>query len=894
MRRVSRSILLTFSVASLVGCGDRDLRPLTPCTTSGASGNVPIQSLKNVDLVFLVDNSNSMASEQQKLRNEFPSMIRALMTGDVTGPGGVPDNVPDGPAVESLRVAVITSDMGVLGVGATTADGNPIQNCGAGNTLTAAQRFAKAHYGDDGIFRTEQHSLVQDAPSVPVGVDCDSDGDGTGDNDDVDDTVAVARLPAYLTFDNAGGDPLDTPAEMAELTEFNRRVSCLTNVGVSGCVFEQQLESLLKAITPASEVPEGGAFHTAAGEETLHGSGHGDDAATNDADMDGDGIGWFRDDSLLALVMVSDEDDCSANNPLMFDLRTTTPAPWNQDGTDAAAKAQTRCTRFENEGLWPVERYIKGFIARRSLSPGAFVFAAITGVPEDLTNEVISLPNQDPIVEGTDNLQAILDDSRMQYSYVNNMAVPGGSLAFACEHFDDNFAVTVHADAANASTTLANVTVTNVAATPSSKTATANVTSGSTTLALVNMTISGQTPEEGMTVTGANIPAGAIIVGAGLNAGTVDPDDYTVTISQAATGTGTGDTITIGANFGPAVGNFVFGAGVPAGTRVSAVTGVGPYTVTLNNAVTTAANADIEIKPRDVEAVPARRAVRVAQGLISEPYFSNATIQSICVDSFRPAVQRIIALIQQNLRGSCLPRTLIRNAANEVNCDVFVTMPPNVSCSDPSLNGAYEPTAVRTVAAPDNSGDADLLLEVCTMLQVPVTAADRATGVGPTVSNGWFYDDYTADADACGTSTAYRVSFTEGDTPPQGARMAFSCAQPVPDGDLSIDLNSACVDMSGVASPAPAAGQSCVFPSAEAGDAFALRYNLLNREFTYATTTGASSRFNCEFDSNTCQIACETDAQCPGGFVCYDDPNDDDTQQAGMQTFCVNPVCGTD
>lgn len=887
MRRVSRSILLTFSVASLVGCSDRDLRPLTPCTTSGASGNVPIQSLKNVDLVFLVDNSNSMASEQQKLRNEFPSMIRALMTGDVTGPGGVPDNVPDGPAVESLRVAVITSDMGVLGVGSGDAStGTPIQNCGA--TLVGAARYARAQYGDDGIFRTRQNTLVADPPGVPVGVSCDSDGDGTGDADGMDDTVAVARLPAYLTFDNPGGDPLDTAPEMAELTEFNRRVSCLTNVGVSGCVFEQQLEALLKAITPAGDAPEGGAFYSAAGEEAAHGVGHGDDPLTNDADMDGDGVGWFRDDSLLALVMVSDEDDCSANNRLMFDLNANV-APWNQDMPDQFVKSQTRCPRFENEGLWPVERYIKGFIARRSLSPGAFVFAAITGVPEDLTDEVISLPNQDPVVEGTDNLQAILDDTRMQYNYVANGAVAGATIAFACEHFDDNFAVTVHADAANASTSLVNVTVTDVAATPTSKMATAGVTNASATLTNFVMAVPGQTPEEGMSVTGTNIPAGAVIVSSSPVTGTPAVDDFNVTISAPATGTGAATALTIGANLGPAVGHFAFGTGIPAGTRVSAVSGSNPYTITLSQAVTTAANADIQLMPRDVEAVPARRAVRVAQGLVSEPYFSNATIQSICVDSFRPAVQRIIALIQQNLRGSCLPRPLIRNAANEVNCDVFVTMPPNVSCADPSLNGAYEQTAVRTAVAPDNAGDADGLLDVCTMLQVPVTAADKTSDAAPTSSNGWFYDDYTVDSESCGVSTAYRVSFTEGDTPPQGARMSFSCAQPVPDGDLEIDLNSAC---STAGNPAP--GASCVFSSTDAGDAFALRYNLLNREFTYATTAGSPSRFNCEFDSNTCQIACETDAQCPGGFVCYDDPNDDDSQQAGMTTFCVNPVCGTD
>jgi len=901
MRGVSRSILLTLFVAPLlpaIGCSDRDLRPLTPCTTSGASGNVPIQQLKNVDLVFMVDNSNSMASEQRKLRAEFGEMIYVLTTGD-TNHDFDTDDPEDGPPVESLRIAVITSDMGVLGAGNGTA--SILQNCGSGPANHPAgggfaqSQFEDSFYGDDGKFQRTGHTVVADAPTVPaiVAVNCDVDGTPG------DDTVPPAgvTLPDYLTF-AAGGAITDT--------EFSRRVSCLTNVGVNGCVFEQQLEAMLKAITPSTEVPEGGAFYTAPGDEAARGVGHGDDSFNNPAP------GWFRDDSLLALVMVSDEDDCSATTPEMFNFGSTVP-PFNEDSanqTTAQTRSQTRCTRFENEGLWPVARYVRGYMARRALSPGAFVFAAITGVPPDLTNEVISLPNRDPIVEGTDNLQEILDDPRMAYRYLAAGSVPDATIAYACEHFDTTLTTILHGTASN-STTITGVTV-GSAPTPANKSATiaadyvagtvgtvsgAMPTAGKTPID-ITMGTTGQVPEVGMTLSGPGIAAGTVITSAyAKGAG------YSLTISEATTGGGTtGGAITISpaANgYGPAVGNFIVNATNDGSiARITAVTGAGPYTVTVDRAVTFAPSDDITVRFRDVEAVPARRATRVAQGIVSEPYFSNATIQSICADTFRPAITRIIRLIQINLRGSCLPRSLIRSATNEVNCDVFVTLAPNRSCSEAAFNGAYDPEPFRLVDVAASAGDADNKLEVCTMRQVPVTASDRSTVPAvPPVGHGWFYDDYTAEADTCGLATKYRVSFTEGDEPPQGSRMAFSCAQPVQDGDLALDINSPCSISGPIVGGNPTAvnpGESCVFPSATDGDEFALRYNLLNREFTYATAAGQASRFNCEFDSNTCQIQCETDAQCPGGFVCYDDPNDLDGNQVGMDSFCVNPVCGTD
>src|SRR5205085_6258230 len=84
------------------------------------SRQVQVKNVDKVDLLFMVDNSNSMAGEQKSLREQFPVVIRVLTTGQRT-PG---DPSPFPPA-KDLHVGIVTSDMGLPGVnfGSCHADG---------------------------------------------------------------------------------------------------------------------------------------------------------------------------------------------------------------------------------------------------------------------------------------------------------------------------------------------------------------------------------------------------------------------------------------------------------------------------------------------------------------------------------------------------------------------------------------------------------------------------------------------------------------------------------------------------------------------------------------------------------------------------------------------------
>ncbi len=67
---------------ALGGCSDRELRPLNPCTVSGVAESVKVDNIENVDLLFMIDNSNSMSQEQASLQNEIPRLVRVLAPGD--------------------------------------------------------------------------------------------------------------------------------------------------------------------------------------------------------------------------------------------------------------------------------------------------------------------------------------------------------------------------------------------------------------------------------------------------------------------------------------------------------------------------------------------------------------------------------------------------------------------------------------------------------------------------------------------------------------------------------------------------------------------------------------------------------------------------------------------
>ncbi len=129
---------------------------------------------------------------------------------------------------------------------------------------------------------------------------------------------------------------------------------------------------------------------------------------------DAENAGFLRNDpthglSVIAVIVLTDEDDCSASDTRPFNLPNNLSAddPLQQQGLNV------RC-HYNQQALYPVERYVEGFKALRPTDPNLVIFAAITGVP-------INLVDQDAIAKVDFTKQAsrdafydgILNDSRM-------------------------------------------------------------------------------------------------------------------------------------------------------------------------------------------------------------------------------------------------------------------------------------------------------------------------------------------------------------------------------------------------------------------------------------------------------------------------------------------------
>src|SRR5262245_61591446 len=82
----------------MAGCADRTIASLTPVQGKVETKDLPSSLEKDVDILFLIDNSGSMLAEQQSLQANFPKFMQVLETLE----GGAPN----------MHIGVATSNMG--------------------------------------------------------------------------------------------------------------------------------------------------------------------------------------------------------------------------------------------------------------------------------------------------------------------------------------------------------------------------------------------------------------------------------------------------------------------------------------------------------------------------------------------------------------------------------------------------------------------------------------------------------------------------------------------------------------------------------------------------------------------------------------------------------------
>ena len=162
-------------------------------------------------------------------------------------------------------------------------------------------------FGDNGVLQ-----------NTPHGAECDS------------------GYPSFLSYMISATDE----PNLADVTKISNDFGCIAVLGTDGCGFAQQLEAGYKAIMPPPEGNNGpGAPNT----------------------------GFIRDNTILVVLFVSDGEDCSVQDPTLFDV------------AELPYSINLQCF-YQESKLWAIDRYINAF---RTVRPNAdnLVVGFIVGVP---------------------------------------------------------------------------------------------------------------------------------------------------------------------------------------------------------------------------------------------------------------------------------------------------------------------------------------------------------------------------------------------------------------------------------------------------------------------------------------------------------------------------------
>jgi hypothetical protein len=219
-----------------------------------------------------------------------------------------------------------------------------------------------------------------------------------------------ASYPTFLSFIAGTNTPEAAAHDFA----------CIATLGTGGCGFEQQLEAPLKALWPSFDPMPAmdGKNRIRFVGDMEHQLGHGDT----------DNLGFLRNDplspSLIAIVVVTDEEDCSS---VKLDHFTNNPDnPISQEGYNL------RCHNHPDE-LYPLNRYVDGFKALRPGQPNLVVFAAIAGVPPDLVDSThLSAVDFGNDAQREAFYDGILNDNRMQEVVDPNGGMGKGGIVPSC------------------------------------------------------------------------------------------------------------------------------------------------------------------------------------------------------------------------------------------------------------------------------------------------------------------------------------------------------------------------------------------------------------------------------------------------------------------------------
>jgi hypothetical protein len=261
-RVVGAAVLVSSASLAAPACLDRPLEPIEPRTTSTIHETLKQSRIDKVDILLVIDDSGSMSDKQTILSVAVPNLVDALVEPACVDKAGASIDVPAGQecpdgytrefeAINDIHVGVINTSLGARGVD------NAPPGCVTGDAelIHADPQGTEIPTFENGGFLAWQPNDETGAPGI------------------------------Y-------GDRAVLGADLEKIVQ---------GVGQSGCGLEAQLESWYRFLVdpdPYDTIENNGK----GGPNTLVGT---------DTALLAQRRAFLRPDSLVAIVLLSDENDCS-------------------------------------------------------------------------------------------------------------------------------------------------------------------------------------------------------------------------------------------------------------------------------------------------------------------------------------------------------------------------------------------------------------------------------------------------------------------------------------------------------------------------------------------------------------------------------------------------------
>ncbi|XYH96950.1 hypothetical protein ACMHYB_55795 [Sorangium sp. So ce1128] len=400
--RLAMAGLLIAGTGSAFGCLNRPIATNEPRTTATIVERLTQSSVDKIDLLLAIDNSGSMADKQEILGFAIPDLVQGLVNprcinedGESTTVGSPNEDCPQDfkrefEPVKDIHIGIISSSLGGHGSGACPSTTSP-SNVDMAHLLARETESSENNtiptYLDKGFLAWDPDQKLDGTPDVPGENDGEADINTDSNND------------------------LNTTSLVGQLTQM------VKGTGQAGCGFEAQLESVYRFLVDPEpyatiEIKDDVAVPTGLDQDVLRQRSE-----------------FLRPSSLLAIIMLSDENDCSireeGRNYLVAETRNGfrlwRPRPecatdpgnkccrscsQDQKGCDIVAECtgadgfparlsaaedpvNSRCwdqkRRFGFDFLYPIERYKRAFTEAQIENRGG----------ELVQNPIFSDPNPD-------------------------------------------------------------------------------------------------------------------------------------------------------------------------------------------------------------------------------------------------------------------------------------------------------------------------------------------------------------------------------------------------------------------------------------------------------------------------------------------------------------------